>query len=51
VQGDPTIFLIAGERAVFFRSEEDRDAFARDAEMRKKALANWRDVVLQFAAH
>jgi hypothetical protein len=51
VQGDPTIFLIVGERAVFFRSEADRDTFARDTEMRKKALANWRDVALQFAGH
>jgi hypothetical protein len=51
VQGDPTVFLIAGERAVFFRAFEDRDAFARDPEMRKKAIANWRDVALQFAGH
>jgi hypothetical protein len=51
VQGDPTIFLIAGDQAVFFRSHEDRAAFAANLDMRKRALANWREVVLQFAAH
>jgi hypothetical protein len=51
IQGDPAIFLISGDKTVFFRLAADRDAFAEDAEMRRKALANWRDVALQFAGH
>jgi hypothetical protein len=51
VQGDPTIFLIAGDRVVLFRTSEDRAAFAEDAEMRKRAIANWPEVARQFAGH
>jgi hypothetical protein len=51
VEGDPTIFLIAGDRTVFFRSIEDRAAFADNAEMRRTALKSWPDVARQFAAH
>lgn len=51
VEGDPAIFLISGDRAVFFRQTADRDAYATDADMRRKSLANWREVALQFAGH
>jgi hypothetical protein len=51
VPGDPGIFLIAGETTVFFRNVENREAFARDAGMRRKALQDWREVALRFAGH
>lgn len=51
VEGDPTIFLIAGDTTVFFRDTANREVFARDPEVRRKAMANWRDVALQFAGH
>jgi hypothetical protein len=51
VPGDPTVFLIAGDVTVFFRSTENRDAFARDADIRRKALQDWREVALRFAGH
>ncbi len=49
--GDPRIFLIFGDRAAFFRSADDRAAFAADEAVRKRAIANWPDVVRQFAGH
>jgi hypothetical protein len=51
VQGDPAIFLIANGLAVFFRSIEDRDAYARDHAMRRKATDNWPKVARQLAGH
>jgi hypothetical protein len=51
VAGDPAIFLLAGGRTVFFRTIEDRDAFARDEKLRRSAVDNWPRVAAQFAGH
>jgi hypothetical protein len=51
VKGDPSIFVIAGGRTVFFRTTEDRDTFAGDETMRRKAVELWPQVASQFAGH
>ncbi len=51
VRGDPAIFLLAGGRTVFFRTAEDRDAFASDAALRSQAMKEWPQVAAQFAGH
>jgi hypothetical protein len=51
VQGDPAIFLIANGFSVFFRTTDDRDAYAKDEALRRKANENWPKVALQLAGH
>ncbi len=51
VQGDPTIFLIANGVTAFFRTVNDRDAFATDEALRRKANENWPKVARQLAGH
>jgi hypothetical protein len=51
IVGDPAIFLILGGRTAFFRTAADRDAFAVDEKLRRKALENWPRVAAQFAGH
>jgi YHS domain-containing protein len=51
VVGDPAIFLLAGGRTVFFRTVENRDAFARDEKLRRSAVENWPRVAAQLAGH
>jgi hypothetical protein len=49
--GDPAIFLIVGGRSAFFRTTENRDAFAKDPALRKRAEDNWPRVAAQLAGH
>jgi YHS domain-containing protein len=51
IKGDPEIFLIAGGRVVFFRNPENREKFAADPDLRRKAIAAWPKVVRQQALH
>jgi hypothetical protein len=51
IWGDPAIFLLAGGRAAFFRTAEERDAFAADSGMRRKAAEAWPEVARQLAGH
>jgi hypothetical protein len=51
VQGDPAIFLIANGLTVFFRTVDDRDAYAKDEALRRKANQNWPTVARQLAGH
>ncbi|MFM9974053.1 MAG: YHS domain-containing (seleno)protein [Beijerinckiaceae bacterium] len=49
--GDPETFVIASGTLVFFRSPDNRDRFATDSDVRRKAEISWPDVVRQHAAH
>ena len=49
--GDPEIFVIAGGELVLFRDQANRDQFARESDMRKKAREAWPTAVRQNAAH
>jgi hypothetical protein len=51
VKGDPAHFVFVGGRTAFFRTLEDRDAFAADEALRRRALQQWPDVARQFAGH
>lgn len=51
IQADPAIFLIAGGQTVFFRTTEGRDAYAKDAALRRSAVAKWPEVASQLAGH
>ncbi|MGL4243272.1 MAG: YHS domain-containing (seleno)protein [Beijerinckiaceae bacterium] len=51
VAGDPATFLIVGGRTTFFRTADDRDAFASDEALRRKAIENGPRVAAQLAGH
>jgi hypothetical protein len=51
IEGNPAIYLMFGERPAFFRTAGNRDAFARDEALRRKAVARWPEVARQFAGH
>jgi hypothetical protein len=51
VKGDPAIFMIYRGRTAFFRTVEDREAFAGDEALRKRAIENWPRVAAHFAGH
>jgi hypothetical protein len=50
-KGDPETFVIAGGKVVFFRTQQNRDRFAAEREVRQRALQSWANVVRQHAAH
>jgi hypothetical protein len=49
--GDPETFAMTARGVVLFRTPENRDRFTSDADLRRKAVADWPDVVRQQAAH
>jgi hypothetical protein len=51
VTGDPETFAMTARGLVLFRSQENRDRFTADADLRRKAVADWPEVVRQHAAH
>jgi hypothetical protein len=51
VAGDPETFAMTARGVVLFRSAENRDRFTADADLRRKAAADWPAVVRQHAAH
>ncbi|MGL5139158.1 MAG: YHS domain-containing (seleno)protein [Beijerinckiaceae bacterium] len=50
-KGDPAIFVIAAGDVVMFRSTENRDRYAADIALRRRAVANWPEAVRQLAGH
>lgn len=47
--GNPRFWLVAGERLYLFGREANRDAFAADPDLRRKAGAHWPEVEQNLA--